>query len=71
MSVYQQINTINDLHKQQNPTTFASKNNMKRAIKQNSNNELAQDLIIKIRLAVAMGHLEMLPELNSKLIQSQ
>ena len=69
MSVYQMINTIYYLHRQLNPTTFASKNNMKQAIKKNSNNELAQDLIIKIRLAVAMGHLEMLPELNSKLIQ--
>ena len=40
---------------------------MKQALKRNSGNEQAQHLILKIRLAVATGHLEMLPELNSKL----
>ena len=46
------------------------KKEMLQAVKHNSGNEQAQHLILKIRLAVATGHLEMLPELNSKLIQT-
>ena len=43
------------------------KREMKQALKHNSGNEQAQHLILKIRLAVATGHTEMLPELNSKI----
>jgi hypothetical protein len=58
------------LHFLYNPRTFAQKKEMLQAVKHNSGNEQAQHLILKIRLAVATGHLEMLPELNSKLIQT-
>jgi len=40
---------------------------MKQALKHNSDNEQAQHLILKIRLAVTTGRLEMLPDLNSKI----
>ena len=43
---------------------------MKQALKHNSGNEQAQHLILKIRLAVATGHTEMLPELNTDLIHT-
>ncbi len=40
---------------------------MKQVMKHNSGNEQAQHLILKIRLAVATGRTELLPELNSEM----